>query len=76
MRYKSQKSHLTLVIVPGDGPTLLGRNCLCKFQFDWPQLHTVFDPLEEILGRHADLFKVELDKIMGATAKLLLKLDA
>lgn len=72
--YQSQKFRLTLLIVAGDGPSLLGHNWLCHIGLT--QLYKVFDPVKEILDRHSNLFKEELSKITGTTAKLYLKSDA
>ena len=38
VRYEGQRKQLTLIVVKGDGPSLMGRNWLTQFQLDWPRL--------------------------------------
>ena len=80
--YRHQKASLSLVVVAGRGPSLMGRNWMEHFQLDWCQLHQVHSEpkdmvkdmlLQDMLDRHASLFKKELGKIAGTTAKLYLK---
>ena len=64
------------MVICGSGPSLLGRDWLSSLQLDWRELHllkssTVTKPLEEILERHAAIFKDELGTIVGVTAKIL-----
>ena len=64
VEYQGQKETLPIVILPGDGPTLLGRNWLSKIRLDWPQMFKVMnispsipDPvLEELLVQYTDVF--------------------
>ena len=37
--YEDQRAQLPLIVVKGDGPTLLGRNWLKKLILNWSQLH-------------------------------------
>ena len=75
--YQHQKASLSLVVV--GGPSLMGRNWMEHLQLDWCQLHQVHSKpkdivkdmlLQDMLDRHASLFKKELGKIAGTTAKL------
>ena len=38
VRYEGQQKRLALIVVKGDGPSLMERNWLTQFQFDWPRL--------------------------------------
>ena len=70
--YEEQKESLQLRIVTGDGPTLLGRDCLQKLRLNWPAICHVSDlqTLESVLDRHNAVFKDELGKVEGMTAKI------
>ena len=72
--YKTQQHSLPLVVVKGDGPSLLGRDWLGKLRLDWSELHqiqsTAPGPLKELLDRHSEVFKDELGTIQGTTAKI------
>ena len=64
---------LSLVIVEGHGPALLGRNWLQYFQLDWSSIKTVIlesDGLRQLLQQHVDLFTDELGTITPFRAKL------
>ena len=37
--YGGQTATLPLVVVKGEGPTLLGRNWLSQIRFDWSKIH-------------------------------------
>ena len=58
--YRKQEKQLDLLVVCGDGPTLLGRDWLAQLQLDWKQLnrvHSSFNPgLQHVLERHLDMF--------------------
>ena len=78
VKYNGQKvrdSHL--LVVQGNGPSLLGRNWLMRIKLDWRQLHSIrenalkpMSALSTILDQHKELFKDELGTIRGTTAKL------
>ena len=74
VRYKEQKCHLPLVVIQGHGPNLLGRDWLNKLRLDWRELHllrsTPTTSLDQVLKRHAAIFKDELGTITGVTAKI------
>ena len=44
--YKYQKVELPLIVVKGDGPSLLGRNWLLKITLDWQEIKYVSATLE------------------------------
>ena len=74
-------AHLDLVIVEGDGPTLMGRNWLSHFpNVNLGQLHTVnadkSPNVEALLAKYDGLFQPGLGKVEGVSAKFYLKPDA
>ena len=58
---RTKKTHLSLLVVAGNGPSLMGRDWLCHVKLDWTRLHQLqIDPtndLEKIIDRHKNLFK-------------------
>ena len=70
------EEELGLVVVGGDGPSLLGRDWLGRLRLDWREirmLNTTIDTpdtLEAVLARHSSLFSDELGTIRGVMAKL------
>ena len=56
-----QKYTLPLTIVPGDSPSLLGRDWLKLIRLDWPSLfqvkHSYNTNLQQILGQHTVVFE-------------------
>lgn len=77
VEYHGQTARAKLVIVDGDGPTLLGRDWLRYFCLDWAKLHKIdvehSSELEDLLSKHSTLFEPGLGKIAETTAKLYLK---
>ena len=75
VQYQNQQEDLNLVIVKGDGPSLLGWDWLQKIWLNWAEVHslngnTVSTQLEQVLTKHSGLFKDKTGTIKGATAKL------
>ena len=72
--YSNQDSKsLPLVVVKGDGPSLLGRNWLQHFVLDWGRNKSVLlenDALCRLLQQYADVFADELGTIIPFKAKL------
>ena len=62
--YGSQQETLALLIVAGDGPSILGRDWLQKLRLDWRALNhlrtALLSELQAILNQHKDVFKDEL----------------
>lgn len=60
VQYGDQKKKLVLVIMGGDGPSLLGRNWLKYIQLDWSSIFAVrtdrMKPLHTLLQSHQELF--------------------
>ena len=61
VRYRGQVKQLPLLIVPTDGPSLLGRDWLQEIVLDWKQLNKVHyvrqRALQDMLDQYVDLFK-------------------
>ena len=54
VRYKGQVRQLRLIVVEGNGPTLLGRNWLKYLKLDWPQiLHVAAAHMASCQSLHA-----------------------
>jgi len=74
---KYQYASLPLLVVTGDGPSLLGRDWL---KLNWSQLNGVKRDhdasIQQLLDRHSALFKDELGKLEGETAKIYIDSDA
>ena len=80
VKYGDQKEKLVLVVVEGNGPSLLGRNWLKYIRLNWNTIFTVrtakMKPLHTLLQRHKPLFSKELGEIHPFTASLHVKPDA
>ena len=80
VKYLDQYASLPLLVVTGDGPSLLGRDWLKHFKLDWSQLNSVKRDhdasIQQLLDRHPALFKDELGKLEGETAKIYIDSDA
>ena len=77
--YQEQQQSLSLIVVAGDGPSLLGRDRLHHISLDWRQINHVNStsmPCKSVLDRHPDVFKDELGHVHGTTAKFHIKPDA
>ena len=72
--YQSQEvNSLSLVVVEGSGPSLLGRNWLHHITLDWSNIRTVLlekDELRKLLQEYAEVFSDELGTITPVKAKL------
>lgn len=72
--YNKQRKFLPLVVVKGEGPTLLGRNWLSHIRLKWNEIKQVHQPssdkLQAILSEYSDVFRDELGTLQGTTAKI------
>ena len=70
--YKTQAKTLPLLVVAGEGPSLIGKNWLTELKLDWHELHQMYQKkdLQTILNSHKAIFKEELGKAVGVTATL------
>ena len=72
VQFKQQQETLPLLVVEGDGPSLLGRDWLYKIKLDWHELyHTQVLPftLQTVLDKHKEIFNDEIGKVKEAAAK-------
>ena len=80
VEYGEQKEVLTLIVVKGNGPSLLGRNWLTRISLDWKRIAAVTavqdTNLQSLLERYAYLFKEDLGTITLYQAKLRIGKDA
>ena len=69
---KEQEAHLPLLVVKGNGPSLLGRNWLTKLRLNWQEIFSVRTnhSLESLLKQYEGVFKDELGTLKGIEAKL------
>ena len=80
VQHKKSVKNLPVVVVPGTGPSLVGRNWIKKLGLQWrpeSQIHHVREEtLEEVLGEYEEVFKEELGKCKGPPAKLYVDKEA
>ena len=62
VNYKGQVADLNLLVVAGDGPSLMGRDWLSHIKLDWPRLNHFqgVSACQQILDKHEVIFKDEL----------------
>ena len=74
VQYEQQIEDLSLLIVDGTGPTLMGRDWLQKIKLQWNAIANIAAAstltLEQVLEKHPSLFKDDLGLVQGVTAKL------
>ena len=69
--YKDQVNKLPLLVVDGNGPTLLGRDWLACIKLDWSAINHVQSSLiDSVLARHKKVFEEGLGTMQGFEAKL------
>ena len=71
--YKGQSKTLSLLVVAGQGPSLLQRNWLKELQLGWQELYQINqseDTLQALLQKHKTVFKDELGEAVGINARL------
>ena len=75
--YEGQTVVLPLVVVKGEGPTLLGRNWLTKIHLNRGQIHSISKPgLQELLAKYQNVFKEGLGTFQAYDAKIEVNSDA
>ena len=74
VKYEAQQVVLSILVVQGSGPVLLGRDWLKHIQLNWKELSIHYTrkyrSLDEVLAKHESLFRPELGKAEGVEAKL------
>ena len=72
--YQDQTATLPLVVVKGDGPALLGRNCLTKIQLIGHYTHST--QLHDLLSQYDELYQERLGTFKGYEARIEMDPDA
>ncbi|XP_033637865.1 uncharacterized protein K02A2.6-like [Asterias rubens] len=78
VEHNDQKTQLSLLIVSGQGPNLLGRDWLRHLKLAWQEIHHVrhTDSTAEIMNHYEELFRDDLGKLKGQPVKINIKTDA
>ena len=72
--HKNQEAKLPLIIVDGDGPSLLGRNWLAHLQIDWAKICSIQQgSIKSLLARYTEVFQEGLGKYKGPPVKLFVE---
>ena len=71
VKYKGQEATLPLVVVKGEGPSLLGRNWLSQLKLDWHEIFWCQNlSLKDVLEKHKAVFEPGLGKVTGFQARI------
>lgn len=66
VQHSSHQAQLPLLVVQGEGPSLLGRDWLEHLRLDWQQIHQLnCTSLENVLQKHVRVFKEGLGTLKG-----------
>ena len=76
IQYEDQEATLPLLIVPGNGPPLWGRNWLTSIRLHWRDIKTVSLGVEPLLDQYSSLFSEELGTLKDVQVKLSVSKDA
>ena len=81
IEHNNQRVQLDLLVVAGNGPSLMGRNWLESIHLDWPHTNRVHglplhSPLGSLLSHHAPLFQEGLGTIQTHKATIQVAPDA
>ena len=78
VKYGDQDAPLVLLVVGGDGPSLLGRNWLRYIRLDWKKINAISNAIsaDALMEKYSSLFKDELGKVSQVKATLYVKPDA
>ena len=79
--YEEQQAQLTILVVKGDGPTLLGRDWLSLLRLNWKSLtqhHVKWigvrnEQLQAMLEKYQEVFREELGTVRDLTASITVK---
>lgn len=72
VQYKSQTKHLPIIVVNGNGPSLLG-----QIKLDWCEIKLVkTDKLSNLLDKYEEVFQEGLGTVKGTTANIYVDSDA
>ena len=71
VKYGSQIATLPLLVVKGEGPSLLGRNWLSELKLKWQEIFWLHNAsLSQLLEEHKIVFEPGLGTVTGFTAKI------
>lgn len=72
VEHNGQTASLSLIVTQGKGPTLLGRDWMSALRLDWREIFKVKTTLtlQGVLEEHRAVFRDELGKVQGVTAKI------
>ena len=80
VHYNQQTKSLSLLVVTGNGPSLLGQDWLDKIWLDWQSLHHLGAApptnLQSVLSSPAEVFKDELGQVKGSSAQIIIEPNA
>ncbi|XP_036002862.1 uncharacterized protein K02A2.6-like [Fundulus heteroclitus] len=71
--YEGQKAAVKLLVVKGEGPSLLDRDILQKIRLQWGHIWGEvkhMTAVQDIIAKYSDVFKDELGTLRGTTVKL------
>ena len=68
--YNNQSKVLPLVVVDGDGPSLMGRNWLKQIKLDWAAVYSCRSECDKVIRSFSNVFKEELGLIRNTKATI------
>ncbi len=73
-----QCANLPLIVVLGEGSSLLGRDWLLQLRLDWKEIHQLQsdDPAECVLCKHPEVFREGLGTLQGYKVKIYVDKEA
>ena len=63
VNYGQQETKVSLLVVHGKGPNLLGRDWLSSAQLNWQKIHSLQS--YSLLDKHVEIFKEGLGTLKG-----------
>ena len=78
VKYNNQTDKLSVIVLQGAGPSLLGRDWLHRCRIDWKSLFGIQKgaSLENVLTKYEMVFNEGLGTVLGYEAKLVMKENA
>lgn len=72
VEHNGQSASLPLIVTQEKGPTLLGRDWMSALKLDWRTIFKMeaIHTLEKVLDKYSDVFKDELGRVQGVSAKI------
>lgn len=72
VKYGNQVATLPLIVVKGEGPSLLGRNWLCELRLNWHEIFWLHNgSLSQVLEKHKAVFEPGLGTVTGYKARIV-----